>query len=182
MNDALIFLLRALVDLYLLALLLRLLLQAVRADFYNPVSQFIVRITDPVTAPLRRVLPAAGRLDIATLVVLVALQIGATAMLIAMGGFTQPDPAALLYFALLRLAMLVLRLYFFAILIYVILSWVGRDLNNPVVRLLAAVVEPLLAPVRRVLPSVGGLDLSPLVVLLLLQALMIALPLPGLLR
>lgn len=182
MNDALIFLLRALVDLYLLALLLRLLLQAVRADFYNPVSQFIVRITDPVTAPLRKVLPAAGRLDVATLIVLIALQLGVTAMLIGVAGFSQPSPASLVYLALLRLAMLVLRLYFFAILIYVILSWVGRDPNNPVVRLLAALVEPVLAPVRRLLPSIGGLDLSPLLVLLLLQALMIGLPLPGLLR
>ncbi|TVQ50173.1 MAG: YggT family protein [Gammaproteobacteria bacterium] len=183
MNNALLFLVKTLLDLYILSFLLRLLLQWVRADFYNPLSQFIVRVTNPLVRPLRRVVPPLGGLDTATLLVILGLELAATALLLglATGGGPLPGLATLLYLAVLRTVVLVLRLYFVAILISVILSWVGRDSRHPLVALLNSVVEPVLRPVRRILPSIGGLDLSPLIVLLLIQALLIAIPLGGVL-
>ncbi len=182
MNNALLFLVKTLLDLYILTFLLRLLLQWVRADFYNPLSQFIVRVTNPLVRPLRRVIPPIGGIDTATLLVILGLELAATALLLGMAtGGPLPGLVTLLYLAVLRTLVLLLRLYFVAILISVILSWVGRDARHPLVALLNSVVEPVLRPVRRILPSIGGLDLSPLIVLLLIQALLIAIPLGGVL-
>jgi YggT family protein len=182
MTNALIFLVKTLVDLYILAFMLRLLLQLVRADFYNPLSQFIVRITNPLVTPMRRLVPAVRGLDSATLLLILLLELAATTLLLwlATGG-PLPGVGTLVYLAVLRALVLLLRLYFVAILISVILSWVGRDARHPLVGVLNAVVEPVLRPVRRLLPTIGGLDLSPLVVLLLIQALLIAIPLGGIL-
>jgi YggT family protein len=182
MNNALIFLVKTLLDLYVLTFLLRLLLQWVRADFYNPLSQFIVRVTNPLVRPVRRVVPAVGRLDTATVLVILLLEIAATALLLAMAtGGALPGAGTLVYLAVLRSLVLLLRLYFVAILISVILSWVGRDARHPLVGMLNSLVEPVLGPVRRLLPTIGGLDLSPLVVLLLIQAALIAIPIGGVL-
>lgn len=182
MNNALLFLVKTLLDLYILTFMLRLLLQWVRADFYNPLSQFIVRVTDPLVRPLRRIVPTTGRLDTATLLVILGLELAATTLLLGMAT-SGPLPGAgnLLTLAVLRTLVLVLRLYFVAILITVILSWVGRDARHPLVAVLNSLVEPVLRPVRRILPSIGGLDLSPLIVLLLIQAALIAIPLGGVL-
>jgi YggT family protein len=182
MNNALIFLVKTLLDLYVLTFLLRVLLQWVRADFYNPLSQFIVRVTNPLVRPLRRVVPAVGRLDTATVLVILLLEIAATALLLAMAtGGALPGAGTLVYLAVLRSVVLLLRLYFVAILISVILSWVGRDARHPLVGMLNSLVEPVLGPVRRLLPTIGGLDLSPLVVLLFIQAALIAIPIGGVL-
>ncbi len=182
MNNALLFLVKTLLDLYILTFVLRLLLQWVRADFYNPLSQFIVRVTNPLVRPLRRIIPAAGRLDTATLLVILGLEVAATALLLGMAtSGPLPGVGSLLTLAVLRTLVLVLRLYFVAILISVILSWVGRDSRHPLVAVLNSLVEPVLRPVRRILPSIGGLDLSPLIVLLLIQAALIAIPLGGVL-
>lgn len=182
MNNALLFLVKTLLDLYILTFVLRLLLQWVRADFYNPLSQFIVRVTNPLVRPLRRIIPTAGRLDTATLLVILGLEVAATALLLGMAtSGPLPGVGSLLTLAVLRTLVLVLRLYFVAILISVILSWVGRDSRHPLVAVLNSLVEPVLRPVRRILPSIGGLDLSPLIVLLLIQAALIAIPLGGVL-
>ena len=173
-QEALLFLVRALTDLYLLTFLLRFLLQCVRADFYNPLAQFIVKVTNPLVIPARRLIPSAGGVDLPTLVVLVLLQVAVTCLLLTLGGepLTVTEVAK---WTVLQLISLVLLFYFISILIYVILSWVARGEYHPVASVLAAVNEPILRPVRRLIPPIGGLDLSPLVVLLLIQALRIAL-------
>lgn len=182
MNNALIFLIKTLLDLYILTFLLRLILQLVRADFYNPLSQFIVRVTNPLVRPVRRVVPPLGGVDTATLLLILLLEIAATTLLLLMAtGGALPGVGTLIYLAILRGLVLLLRLYFVGILISVILSWVGRDTRHPLVSVLNSIVEPVLRPVRRILPTIGGLDLSPLVVLLLIQALLIAIPLGGVL-
>src|SRR5690554_3783162 len=181
MQNSLIFLVKTLSDLYLLTYLLRFILQWVRADYYNPLAQFIVRITNPLVVPARRVLPAIGGIDAPTLVVLLLLEGVVTWVLIKLVGVSVP-PGQFLYWVLLRLIMLTLWFYSIAILVYVILSWVGQSHGSPVAHLLGDVVEPALRPVRRLLPPIAGLDLSPLLVLILLQALIIALPLPFPLR
>jgi YggT family protein len=178
-KDAIYFLISTLLELFVLTFVLRLLLQTVRADFYNPISQAILRITNPLVIPARRVVPSWGRLDLPTLVVIIVLQIATTLTLSglqsALYGYPFPGAVTLLYFALLSLLRLLVQFYFFALLVYALMSWFGPQHQNPLAGVLARLCNPLLGPVRRLLPPIGGLDFSVLVVLLALQAIMIAL-------
>jgi YggT family protein len=171
---ALIFILDALLTLVVVAFLLRLLMPVVRADFRNPVGQAVLQFTNPLVMPLRKLLPPAGRLDVASVVALLAVQLAKTAVLWLMaGGGLVPLP--LLIAALRDLASTVLQFYFVAVLIYALLSWVAPGRYSPGAQLLGRLCEPLLAPLRRVIPPIGGLDLSALFVLIGLQALQILL-------
>lgn len=181
MQSALIFLVKTLTDLYLLTFLLRFVMQWVRASYYNPFAQFVLKVTSPLVVPARRVLPSVAGLDTPTLAVLVVLEIAATWLLLRLMGVSLPVGELLLY-SILRLVALTLWFYTVALFIYVILSWFGDRGMNPMAALLGQILEPLLRPFRRLLPAIGGLDLTPLVVILLLQAAAIALPLPGYLR
>jgi YggT family protein len=179
--QVLLFLIKTLSDLYLLVFLLRFILQTVRADFYNPLSQFIVRATNPLVVPARRVLPSVRGLDVPTLIVLVLLQCIFTYLLLqVVGAVASVDQFAIIVG--LRMISLVLWTYTICIFIYVILSWVAQAGYSPMAMLLSQVVEPVLRPVRRILPPIGGFDLSPLLVLILLQAASISLNLPQYLR
>lgn len=179
MNAALFFVIKTLLDLYLLVYLLRFLLQWARADFHNPLSQFILCITDPVVRPLRRVVPGWKGLDLSSLVALLLLQLLVTAMLMYLATGALASAGMLLYYAVLRIIIGAIRLYFFAILAHVIISWVSPGHWNPLISILHSLTRPLLQPVRRVVPPIGGLDLSPLFVLIGLQALLILLRMPG---
>lgn len=180
MQNALIFLVKTVSDLYLLTFLLRFVLQWVRADFYNPVAQFVIRATNPLVVPARRALPSVGSIDVPTLIVLVVLEGLATWLLLSLAGAGASVPM-LLQLVVLRLIALTLFFYTIAIIVYVILS-LAQAHYSPVAALLAEVLNPLLRPVRRLIPPIGGLDLSPLVVIILIQAASIALPLPNFLR
>ncbi len=181
MLNAAFFLIKSFSDLYLATFLLRFILQRVRGDFYNPLSQFVVRATNPLVVPARRILPSAGGYDLPTLTVLAVLECLVTWLLLKLVGATV-NLETFVLFVFLRLISLTLWLYSISLLVYVILSWVAQASYSPIAMLLGQVVGPILRPVRRVLPPIGGFDLSPLVVLLLIQALMIALPLPTYLR
>ncbi len=181
MQSALIFLVKSLADLYLLTFLLRFIMQWVRAGYNNPLAQFVFKVTSPLVVPARRVLPSTGGLDTPTLAVLIVLEIAVTYALLRLVGISLPIPQLLLY-SLLRLVALTLWFYTGAIFIYALLSWFGNRGGNPMATLLGDLVEPLLRPVRRVIPPIGGLDLSALIVLLLLYAASMALPLPPYLR
>jgi YggT family protein len=176
MQDALTFIFRSLLDLYILTFVLRLTLQWVRADFRNPLSQFILRVTNPVVLPFRRLLPPVGGLDTATVVAALALQLIATVVLIKLACIGNPDILQLAGLAALRLVHLLLRIYFFAIIAYVIIGWVAPGTYNPMTSILAAMVEPVLAPLRRLIPPIAGLDLSPIFAILAVQALTMLLP------
>jgi YggT family protein len=172
---ALVFLVETLLSLALWAFLLRLLLQWVRADFRNPLARALVQITSPVLVPLRRVLPAIGRFDTASgLVVLVlALAHAASAPLL----YTRvlpapPDWALLALFTILRTT---LWTFFAAIFLYALLSLIAPGTYSPAQSLLSALAEPVLRPFRRLIPPLGGLDLSPLWAIILIQALLILL-------
>lgn len=168
--DALVFLVDSLTSLAVYAFLLRLLLQLSRADFRNPLSQAIVRLTNWLVLPLRRVLPPAGKLDSASLVATYLVQLAAVAIVFFMStGVMVPLPT-LLWVALQKALVATLQLYTVAIVIYALLSLVAPGGYNPAIALLSSLCEPLLRPVRRLLPPVGGLDFSPLVVILGLQA------------
>ncbi|MCB1736230.1 MAG: YggT family protein [Gammaproteobacteria bacterium] len=170
------FLINTLGGLYVAAVMLRFLFQLSRADFYNPISQFIVKITNPLLVPLRRVIPSVGGIDTASLVLLMLLQMAIFAIVLLLRGGI-PTPGVLLIAALIELLQLLINIYFWAILIQAILSWVQPGQYNPASSLLFQLTSPLLAPARRLLPPISGLDLSPLIVIMGLKlAEMILLP------
>jgi YggT family protein len=174
MTATLIFLFKTLMDLYLLTFLLRFVMQWARTSHYNPFAQFVYKVTGPLVIPVRRVLPSIRGLDTSTLVVMIALEILATWLLLRFASLTLPIGSLLLY-ALLRLISLALLFYTGGVLLYVLLSWFGDRSRNPMAVLLGELVAPVLRPARLLLPPIGGLDLSPIIVIVLLQATMLAL-------
>jgi YggT family protein len=169
MTQALYFLVKTLAQLYLLLLLLRFWLPWLRADFRNPIAQGILRFTSPLVVPLRRFLPAIGRLDTATILVAFVIQFVVVLVLLAIVRRSVPTPIVAVV-SLIELAILSLNLFFFATLIRIILSWVAPGNYNPITALLTTLSEPVLRPFRRIIPSVGGLDISPIFAIVLLQA------------
>lgn len=167
-SNAGLFLINVLFDLYIIAVVLRILLQLVRADFYNPVCQFVVRITNPLVLPLRRVIPSLGRFDLAAGVLVFLLKL----LQLMLAGFlldaTAPLPA-IAVFAVASVIQTLVNVFTVTILGQVILSWIDPYGQNPFSSLLHRLNAPLLSPVRRRLPTIGGLDLSPLVVIVALQ-------------
>lgn len=168
-NNAGAFLISTLFSMYILAVMLRFLLQLVRADFYNPLSQFLVKITNPPLKPLRRLIPGLGGIDLASIVLLLALKLLEIWLLATLYRAGLPGPAGLLVLALAQLLDLLINVYFFSILIQAILSWVNPSHYNPITTVLYQLNAPLLNPAQRLIPSMGGLDLSPVVVLIALQ-------------
>ncbi len=162
LNQAALYVLQTLGSLYLMIVLLRFILQLVRADFYNPLSQFVVRATQPLLKPLRRIIPSVAGLDIASLVLalLVQLVLSALTMLLVYG--TTGSPVQLLTWSLIGITALFINIFFYALIISVILSWVAQGSHNPAAMLVNQLCEPLLMPFRRLLPNLGGLDLSPI--------------------
>jgi len=182
--NVLLFLLKTFTDLYLLVMLLRLLLQSVRADFYNPFSQFVVQATNPIVRPLRRLIPSLGRIDLATVVALVVLEIAFTYLLLMVLGVT-PAIGYLLWLSVLRLISLLIWAYTLSILVYVILSLISPGGYNVIGAIASQIADPIVRPFRRIVPVMGGFDFSPAVALILLYAASIALGdlgLPAVLR
>lgn len=172
MTQALYFIVKTLAQLFLLLLLLRFWLPLLRADFRNPVAQGILRFTSPLVVPLRRILPSVGRVDTATVLVAFVVQFVVVVVLLAITNrMAGPLPIAIV--SVIELAILSLNLFFFVILIRVILSWVAPGNYNPVTALIATLSEPILRPFRRLIPSIGGLDVSPIFAIVLLQAVVI---------
>jgi YggT family protein len=170
---ALLFLVNALLTLVVMAFLLRLLMPLTRADMRSPVGQAVLRFTNPIVMPLRKLLRPTGRLDTASVVALLLVQLAATAAVGMLGG-APVSPGPLLLRTARDLLRHVLQFYFVAVLVYALLSWVAAaGHGNDAYRLLGRLCEPLLAPIRRVIPPIAGLDLSALFLLLGLQALQI---------
>lgn len=161
--EAIIYIIQTLGSLYLLVVLLRFILQLVRADFYNPLSQFIVRATQPLLRPLRRIIPGFGGVDLASLMLALLLQLALMAVVVALIGLNPLGLLPqLLVWSLLGISSLLLKVLFFALIASVILSWIAPGNHNPGALLINQIVEPLLAPLRKLLPSLGGLDISPI--------------------
>lgn len=167
-GNAATFLIETIFGLYILLVMLRFLLQWARADFYNPVSQFIVKATQLPLKPLRKIIPGIGGLDMAALVFMIVLKVVELWLVTGLMGMSlQISGLAILSIAdLLGLA---INVFIFSILIQVIISWVNPGMYNPVMGLLHSLTEPLLGPARRVIPPISGLDLSPIVVIIVLQ-------------
>lgn len=154
-------------NLYLMVVLLRLWLQFARADFYNPFSQFVVKATQPIVAPMRRILPSIGRLDTATLV-LALLVAGLKIVLLnlVLGG-TGLNILSIVTVSFVIVIKEALTLVMYVLILRAILSWVSQG-NNPMELVFGQLTEPMLAPIRKRLPDMGGLDLSVMIVIVLL--------------
>jgi YggT family protein len=167
LTNPIIFLIQTLFELYILAVLLRFFLQWVRADFYNPISQFLVKATNPPLKLIRRIIPGFGGVDFASLVLAWLLKSIEILLIILISG-SSVNLIAPLIWAIPELIELVINIFLFAILIQVILSWVSPGGYNPAGALLYSLTAPILRPAQRILPPMGGLDLSPMLVMIAL--------------
>ncbi|QTR50329.1 YggT family protein [Candidatus Thiothrix anitrata] len=167
-----IFLVDTLFSLYIGAVLLRLLLALARANFYNPLSQFLVKITNPVLVPMRRMIPAMGKIDTAAVVLAVGLTVIKVLLLLGLKG-GGADLFGIVVFSVLEVIRTVIHIYIFALVVQAVLSWVGNTYGNPLADLLNSLTEPLLRPIRSFVPVIGMVDLAPLVAILLLYVVLI---------
>jgi YggT family protein len=156
---------KSLGGLFLLAVLLRFLLQAVRADFYNPVSQAIVKITAPVLLPFRRIIPGYRGIDFASLVLALVLNSAFTALLILIAGYI-PSIGIVVAWAFIGLVGFFLKIYFWSLIISIVASFIAPFSGNPVLLIVYQILEPLYSRIRRIVPPMGGLDLSPIFIFL----------------
>ena len=173
-GGALIYLISTITDLYIAAILLRLLLQWVGADFYNPLSQFLIKITNPVLVPARRIIPSIGKLDTASVVVMLLLEM-LQLIVISLLGQMEFSVPFLLLFAVKKLLLTLLMTYFVLIIARVIISWVASHSRHPLIPLVYQLTDPVLRPFSKLIPPLGGIDLSPLFALIALQFLMLLL-------
>jgi YggT family protein len=169
MKPALIFIISTIAQLYLFVMLLRFWLPFVHADFRNAIAQGILRLTSPLVIPVRRVIPPIGLLDTATVIVAFALQYLTIFVILTISGF----PSGILPIAvtaIVDLVLLSLQLFKFAIFIFILLSWFAAGTYNPAISFVTMLVNPVLKPLRRLIPPIGMLDLSALIALIGLHA------------
>lgn len=170
--EAIIYLLRFAFDALLMILIMRIWLQAVKADFYNPLSQFIVKVSNPLVVPLRRIIPGFGGIDLATILVAYAV---ATLKFITLAALSGESLGALaFYIGLLVLVKQAGFLLFVIMILLAIMSWVAQG-YNATTAVLSQLTEPFLNPIRKIIPSMGGLDLSMLVAFLAMNVINILL-------
>ena len=155
----------------------RLLAEAVRADFYNPICQFLYRATNPVLTPLRRVIPTWRHINLAALLIAWALEVVKNVLLIFVAADFWTSGVGALVLGVADLLNFFMITYLIMIFAWALLSYVNVDARNPVVPLLGKIVDPVLKPFRRILPLIGGFDLSPvlaILVILLIQTMVVA--------
>ncbi len=168
-GDVAYLLVNTLGGLYVLAVLLRFMLQVARADFYNPFTQAIVRVTDPAVRAFRRVIPGYRGLDFASLILALVAQCICTFLLITTSGYAVPGAGLIITWSVVGLLSFILNIYFWAMMISIIASFIAPYSGHPALMLVRQITEPVMEPFRRLLPSMGGLDLSPIFVFLGLQ-------------
>lgn len=160
LSEILFFLINLFGSLYLSAIILRFLLQTARADFYNPISQTLVKITNPLLLPLRKVIPGLWGLDLASLVLAIVFHWLVSQLLILVDKGPLVAPHLMIVWALIGIALNIINLYLFAGFILFITSFLMPYSRHPAIVLTHQLLEPLLAPVRRYIPPTGGLDFS----------------------
>lgn len=171
LNYILVFMIQLLFDLYIVMLLLRLLLQLLHANYYNPISQFIINITNFLVKPMRRIIPGFKGIDFAIVTLVLILQLLELLLLIWLRFEHLPNLGGLLLWAVGGIINQVINIFFYALVIRVIMSWLSVTLENPAYEIVYVLTEPILKPIRRFIPLIGGFDLSPVIVALVLKAL-----------
>lgn len=164
-----IYIISTLGTLYVSLVLIRFLAQLVRADYYNPVSKALVKFTNPLLVPLRKIIPGIMGIDFAALVLAILLQAALLQSVYLLGGIGLVNPFMLVLWAIVALLSLLAGMYFWGLIIIMIASWVAQGSNNPALGLLQQIVAPVLAPFRKILPPFGVLDLSPILLFMLLN-------------
>ncbi|MGR2740670.1 YggT family protein [Billgrantia sp. Q4P2] len=165
MGNAGLLLVNTLLNIYLFLMMLRFLLQASQADYYNPISQSVVKITQPVVRPFQGFLgPVLGRFDLATLAAAFVLKAVSIVVILQIAGIGMPPITQVAIGAMAAIANAILKIYFFALIVMIVLSWVAPNASHPGALLVMQLVEPIMAPVRKVIPPLGMIDLSPIVV------------------
>lgn len=168
MSQSLVFILRTAIDIYVLMLLVRTLLQLVQADFYNPISQTLFKACAPVVEPLHKILPTVGKLNLAALTAAILIQWAFYLIILAASGLFPSQLFAYLAVAGYDLLSALVDIYFWGIFILVISSWIGTT-GHPPVQLVSQVVDPYLRPFRNLIPPIGMIDISPMVAIFVLM-------------
>ncbi len=163
MTSMAITLTNSLLSLYLVIVVIRGILQGSRADFYNPISQLVARITNPPLSVLRKILPFGQRIDVSIVLLALIVQFAAIELALLAGGVVLADPVRAGLWSIIGVLGLITNIYLYALIGSIIVSWVAPGSSQPAVRLLYQVTEPVMAPVRSVIPALGGLDFSPIV-------------------
>lgn len=174
-SEAGVFLINVIFGFCILMVMLRFMLQIVRADFHNPVSQFLVKVTSPALKPLRRIIPGFSGIDMSAIVLLLALKFVEQLLTFLMMG-SGVHIGALIIVSITGLISLALYIYIIGIFVQVIFSWIQPGTHNPIIILLYQLTEPVMRPARRILPPMSGLDLSPLIAIIVLQLTVMAIP------
>ena len=172
-----LYLIRNLGAFLLLLVVVRGVLHATRVNFFNPLSQLVVRLTNPLLSPLRSLLPATGRVDWATWLLAIVLQIAILVAIALVAGerWTLPDPVTLLLWGVIGVLGLLINFYFFTLIAMIVVSWIAPGSRHPAIELIWQISEPVMAPFRALLHNMGGIDFSTILVFLTLNALQIAL-------
>ena len=170
-NSAGLFLITTLFDLYIFVVLARILLVAVKADYFNPMSQFVIKLTQFIITPMRRVIPNFRQIELASVVLVILLEM-LKFFLISMILITTPNMIGLIVLGLADALKAMLNIFFYAILLQAILTWVQTG-YSPVAYLLSQITAPLMRPFRRIIPPINGVDISPLPAMIVLQLLII---------
>jgi YggT family protein len=158
-------------SLYLMIIILRFIFQMSRADFYNPISQFVVKATNPLLIPFRRIVPSAGGVDTASIVLAVIFQSLVISIKLLVLGGGLANPIFIIALSVVMILDMVLEIYFWSLIIMIISSWIAPGSGHPALVLINQIVEPIMQPFRKILPPMGGLDLSPIFAFLVIQVL-----------
>lgn len=172
-TEALVFVISTLFSLYILAVVLRFLLQWVRADFYNPISQFLITVTNPALRPLRRFIPGYGGIDWPSIILMLVLKGCEITIIALITAGKVPALPGLLVISIAQLLQLIIYIFLIAIFIQIVISWINPGAYNPITVILHRLTDPLLRPAQRLLPPISGLDLSPILVIIALQLIII---------
>lgn len=164
-----IYILNTLGTLYISLVLLRFLAQLVRADYYNPVSKALVKYTNPLLVPLRKLIPGLFGIDVAALILAIILQAALLQAVLLIASYGLANPLSLVSWAVISLLGLVISFYYWGTIIMIIASWVAPNSYNPALNLLQQILAPVMAPFRKIIPPLGMLDLSPMIFLMTLQ-------------
>ncbi|KZY56902.1 hypothetical protein A3735_19280 [Oleiphilus sp. HI0061] len=158
-------------SLYVMIVLMRFILQLSRADFYNPISQFVVKATNPLLITLRRLIPGIAGIDLASLVLAILVQTVAVGIKVAVLGYAISNPINIVLLSAILVASFLIKIYFWSLIIMIVASWIAPGSGHPALLLINQITEPLMKPFRKILPAMGGLDLSPIFAFLTLQVL-----------
>ncbi|WP_267257301.1 YggT family protein [Coxiella endosymbiont of Ornithodoros maritimus] len=168
-TNAGIFLVGLIFNLYIIILMLRLLMQKLGVSYYNPISQVVIRLTNIFVSPLQRIIPGFKGFDLAIILLLILLEFIQVLLLFWLGAGYLPKFSGLVIIVIARLGNKFLKLYFYAIILRVVMSWIASLQHNPIAEIIFLITEPLMRPIRRLIPSIAGFDFSPIVLLILLE-------------